>query len=158
MNERYQQITGRPMFDASQPHNQMPDYNWHPSTNFTEGNRCNANSGGVSASSFPDSSRTCPSTAVQSATNNTYLNMQQQQQYPHQYDPHPFNEFPQPLMALRVNPPENIDQFQVNNAVATPPDNGQAIKLLQSILSHLITTSQLNGQVSPVSPVPLSYP
>ena len=84
--------------------------------------------------------------------------MQQQQQYPHQYDPHPFNEFPQPLMALRVNPPENIDQFQVNNAVATPPDNGQAIKLLQSILSHLITTSQLNGQVSPVSPVPLSYP
>ena len=49
-----------------------------------------------------------------------------------------------PLMSQLVNKPVNFQELQVNGAAQTP-DNLQAINLLQNLLSHLMTPSQLNN-------------
>ena len=152
MDERCQQITGRPLFNSYyQPQigtHQLSDNYWYNPTNVAEGNRCNIN-GNVPAMSTPDSSHLFLTQPGLPTTNDprvmAHQNLQQQHQHPTQNNfPMP-NTSPQPLMAVKTSPPETANEVQGNNA-ATTSDNVQAIKILQNILSHLMTNSQLiNG-------------
>ena len=150
MAERYHRLTGYPLFDHtySSP-NQMGMACWHGTTNCT--GESSVETPGTAAqhkSIYPLTPAAGTFNIDDSRTAHLMMN-NQHQQYTPQMSPPRMNA-PRPLMGVQVNPPEIHQTMPVNSVPQITPDNIQAINILQSLLSHLITTSQLANEHLPI--------
>ena len=152
MAERYYRVTGSPLFDHTYPSpNQIGMVNdtcWQGTTS------CPAESSVTNPDMTSQQENIRPLTSaagtfmIDDSRNAPMTNNHYQQYTPHMSPPR--MNAPRPLMGAQVNPPEICQTMPINSVPQITTDNIQAINILQSLLSHLITTSQLSNEHLPI--------